>query len=672
MKAFPFPLIVFTIFFGLGIVFDFSTKIDFLYLIVLNIFSIAFLAFFWLKAKQSYTLETKFGFATVATAFAFGALIHHFNFEPNQQSHYSKIATTETPIVLKAVVQSNYKSTEKNDKYLVQLQSVNDIATTGKLLVYISKKEQKTITPGDEIIALGKLQIVPQNFNPYQFDYSNYLAYQNIFHQTFIREGKIKIVNHRNNWDSFWFNQRQKLLDSFSIHNWDASTKSIVFALLFGYKNLIDPSIIENYQNSGVIHILAISGLHVGILYLFIGFLLKPIGNSKKGLILKLVLTLSFLWSFAILTGFTASVTRAVTMFSIIAIGRALNRDTSIYNSIAFSALLLLVFKPNFIFDIGFQLSYAAVLSIVAFQPFFKNLYFTKFKIVNYFTDLVMVSLAAQIGVLPLSIYYFNQFPVLFLAANIVIIPLTTAVVITSLATLILNFIFPSLAILLGKLASFCIQLMNMYAEWIASFNGLVIQNISFSSILCVLGYASIITFLIFFYNRRTKTLYYFLSSIIIFQIAYMITITLKNTTEEFIVYNANELLISEKKNNKISFFSNAPETNSDIINDYAKGSFVDQTQIFPIENALFFKNKNVLVIDSLGKYQTKHKASIIVLSNNPTINLERVIKHHHPEIIIADKTNSFYKVQKWKATCVKEKIPFHTTAEKGFYKILK
>lgn len=670
MKAFPFPLILFTIFFGLGILFDFSSKIDFLYLIVLNIFSIAFLAFFWLKAKQSYTLETKFGFATITTAFTFGILVHHFNFEPNHQSHYSKITTTETPVLFKAVVQNNYKSTEKNDKYLVQLQSVNDKATTGKLLIYISKKEQKALTPGDEIIALSKLQIVPRNFNPYQFDYANYLAHQNIFHQTFIREGEIKIVNHRNNWDSFWYKNRQKLIASFSYQNWNNTTKSIVFALLFGYKNLIDPSIIENYQNSGVIHILAISGLHVGILYLFISFFLKPLRNTKKGLVLKLLITLVFLWSFAVLTGFNASVTRAVTMFSIIAIGRALNRDTSIYNSIAFSALLLLVFKPNFIFDIGFQLSYAAVLSIVAFQPYFKNLYFTKFKIVNYFTDLVMVSLAAQIGVLPLSIYYFNQFPVLFLVANIVIIPLTTAVVITSLATLILNFIFPTLAILLGKVVAFFINLMNLYTKWISSFQDLVIQNISFSFFLCILAYLSIICFILYFYNKKTRTLYYFISSVILFQFAYIITLIQKNSTEEFIVYNANELLLSEKKNNQISFFSNAPETNSDIINNYVKGSFVEETQIFPKENALSFKNKNILVIDSLNKFETKLKATIIILSNNPNINLDRVVKHHNPEVIIADKTNSFYKVKKWKETCIKEKIPFHATAEKGFYKI--
>src|SRR5690606_26941692 len=149
----------------------------------------------------------------------------------------------------------------------------------------------------------------------------------NIFHQVFIKSDNYWVTDHYKNWNWFWFTLQNKLINSFKIHHFKPEIQAVLNALLFGQRKLIDKETLTTYSNAGIVHILAISGLHVGILYLMLLYLLKPLKRVKKGAIFSIIITLTFLWSFAVLTGLSASVTRAVTMFSIIAIGKLMNRD---------------------------------------------------------------------------------------------------------------------------------------------------------------------------------------------------------------------------------------------------------------------------------------------------------------------------------------------------------
>jgi competence protein ComEC len=370
------------------------------------------------------------------------------------------------------------------------------------------------------------------------------------------------------------------------------------------------------------------------------------------------------------LTGFSASVSRAVTLFSIIAIGRFWNKRSSVYNSIAASALLLLLVNPNFIFDIGFQLSYSAVLSIVLFQPFFERFYFSKNKISRYVVDLILVSVAAQIGVLPLSLYYFNQFPILFLVANILVIPFVTLLLLLGVLTLILNFIFPMLAQFPAFAIEKIIDFMTFYVGWISKFDAFIIRNISFSASLCLVAYLMIACFLYWLYQKKNKALIYFLVSIILVQITYVFSQTSAQLQHEMLIFNTKGSLFAIKKNTETTFFSTSPEEQIATISDYNRGNFTENSTILPIENVYLFGNRKILVIDDSGYFKIGINPDVVVLIDNPKINLERVIKELQPKTIIADNSNSFYRINQWKATCEQEKIPFHATAEKGFYRI--
>ena len=670
MKALKFPLIPIVPFLALGIIVSFLLKLQ-LNLIITGLGFLFICFLILLKIPKTRNEPFYFGLVTYILAFQIGALLFYTHFEPNRENHYSKIISNDVCLIDGTIVNETKPSAKKN-KYIVTINALNGKEASGKFLLYFPKGTKKAIIPGSEIILKSKLYPIKGSFNPYQFDYGKYMEKQNVFHQVYGDENNTSIVKQTKNLNYYLYTFRNKLSDSFAIQDFDAKTQAVLNALLFGQRILLDPETIAAYSNAGVIHILAISGLHVGILFLILNFLLKPLNKHKKGKLLKLLLILSFLWSFALISGLSASVTRAVIMFSILSVGKHYNQQNNTLNTVAFSALLLLCYNPNYIFDVGFQLSYAAVIAIVLLNPFFKYFYFTKNKIVNYSTDIILVSLAAQIGVLPLSIYYFNQFPVLFLVANIVVIPLTTIILFLGLATLTTTPFSTQIALALGKILSEIIELMNSYINWISNFDNFLIKNISFTSTLCLLAYGIIVFFIYLLYHKKSQNFKYLLGSILVFQLAYFYTKFKENNYDELIIFNSKNSLITLKENNQISAFTNSLEENITNISNYKRATFTEEVSILPLENILLFNSTKILVVDSLSTYKLSQKPDIIILTQGARVNLERLIQINSPKIIIADNSNSKYKVEMWEKTCLKEKIPFHSTYEKGLYKIVK
>ena len=669
MKPIKFPLIPIVPCLALGIIVSFLFRLNFNFIILgLVLLFICFAVL--LKLPKTRNEPFYFGLTTYLLAFQIGTLLFFTHFEPNKESHYSKVITNDVSLI-QGTIQNETKPSATKNKYIVNINALNGKETTGKFLLYFPKEAIKNLIPGDEITLKSKLHPIKGSFNPYQFDYAKYMEKQNIFHQVYGLDKDITIVQQTKNLNYYLHTFRKKLSAVFDIQNFDTKTHAVLNALLFGQRILLDTETIAAYSNAGVIHILAISGLHVGIFFLILNFLLQPLNRHKKGKLIKLLLILVFLWSFALISGLSASVTRAVIMFSILSIGKHYNQQNNTLNTVAFSALLLLCYNPNYIFDVGFQLSYAAVISIVLLNPFFKYFHFTKNKIVKYSLDIILVSLAAQIGVLPLSIYYFNQFPVLFLVANIIVIPLTTIILFTGLATLIITPFSTQIALFLGRILSIIIEWMNTYINWISKFD-YSIKNISFTGTLCFIAYLTIAIFVYLLYEKKSRNLKYLLVSVLVFQLAYFYTKVTENNYEELIVFNSKNSLITIKVNNTISAFTNTPEENIDNISNYKRGTFTEEVFVEPLENVLLFKDTKILVIDSLATYKLSQKPDVIILTQGTRVNLERVLQINTPKIVIADNSNSKYKVERWKLTCAKKKIPFHSTYEKGLYKIKK
>ncbi|MEW5676899.1 ComEC/Rec2 family competence protein [Flavobacterium enshiense] len=676
MKTAKFPIILLTLGFASGIAVNhyFPLKLQHAFTITLIGITLTILAY--RRANTHFIQKKYFGCSVLFMAFVCGILSHTLHSEQQYSSHYSHFIEKENGYIT-GTISERLKPNAYSEKYYFKVSHWNNKPATGKILLNVSKKDfPRQLEAGDQLQLLELPQPIAKSINPYQFNYAAYLEKQYIFHQVQLKATDFKIISQQNNFDYYIEKYRDKLLDSFKIHQFPEPVYTIIKALLLGQRQDLDAEINQQYTDSGVIHILAISGLHIAILYAILLTFLKPLSRLRNGKFIQLLIALGCLWGFALLSGLSASVVRSVVMFSFISWGVYRNQTNNMYNAMAVSMLTILFFKPNFLFDVGFQLSYAAVFSIVALQPLFRKYYFPRNrirnKILNYGIDLVIISLIAQIGVLPISLYYFHQFPSLFLLANLVVIPLSSFILVYGIFILLMNFIWPTTAILLGKLLSGSIVLMNDYIAWITTFEGFTLKEIPFSFPLLVSLYLLIATMVFWCYQKNYKRLITAVFCGLLFQLTLLITIHENDNQNEFIVFNnKKKTLLAEKRNEKILVYTNdSLIENNNNLRAYNRGKFKQKLEIYPIQNVVYYKEKSILIVDSIGIYNLSRQPDIVLLTQSAKINLERLVATLRPKQIIADGSNYRKAITRWKATCEKEKIPFHATVEKGFYKI--
>ena len=366
------------------------------------------------------------------------------------------------------------------------------------------------------------------------------------------------------------------------------------------------------------------------------------------------------------------SVIRSVVMFSFLAIGMYYKRETNIYHTLLVSMFLILFIKPSFIYDIGFQLSYLALFFIIWLQPIFKELWKPKNKILSYFWDIVTVSFAAQIGTLPLSLYYFHQFPGLFLLTNVLILFLVGVIMIFGVMTMLLAIIgfVPQIVV---KILELLIQTLNSIIHWVASFDSFIFRNISFNQLMMWSFYLLIITFFIFIKTKSYRNLLATITSVILLQSTFIYNKINSEASSEGIVFNVRKNnLITERNGQKVLIYANDSIINNLSTNlgiqSYLMGNFSTIAAAKPIDNLMYINSKKVLIIDSSAIFLKNIKPDVLIITNSPKLNLDRVLETVTPKIVVVDGSNFKSYSKLWEATCRKRKIPFHNTHEKGFY----
>lgn len=671
MKVLKYPVIPFTLFTAAGIYTGFHCLLPLPTLLIIMGLALACIILTYFKTAKDLLPKPYFEISLMVFAFSTGLLAQWMSYTPNRQLHYTlNLSQTETPTFYGTITE-RLKPNAFNEKYLFEISSVNKKPASGTLLVTLPKDSTGTkLHIGDALFIYSDVQEVAPPASPYQFDYRRYMARQNVFHKIRLKNNYFK-AGAESGFNTRIRQLRDKLIGSFNIHHYPVTVQHLINALLFGQRQDMEQEITNDYTNAGVVHILAISGLHFTLLFLMLNWLLAPLKRIKHfGTPAHLAAILGFMWVFAFITGLSASVVRSVVMFSFLMVGEALNRRVSIYNSLAVSALILLLTKPAFLFDAGFQLSYMAVLGIVWLQPLYKNKLKSKYRLINMARDLVMVSLTAQIAVLPLSLYYFNQFPLLFLLANIVVIPLSNGVLILGIITLILNFALPSVAIYVGKLLEWLIIGMNWYTKWIASFETLTLKNIPFTLLLNITLYAVLILSALYLYQKTFKRAVTALIAVFIFQCAYMYSASDARQKENFVVFhNFNHTTIAKKQRDMLTVESNDSTALDNLgVIAFRKGNFNPKTYLYPLKNFSFYKGRKIFIMDSTGIYDSLLKPDVLIITQSPRVNFDRVLQHLQPKQVIADATNYKIYIARWGKSCHKQKIPFHATAEKGSF----
>lgn len=378
----------------------------------------------------------------------------------------------EGNIVLTGEIISEPQPTQKSVKFILKpgYDSLKRVYRSGNVLVF-TKNEPKArqLRMGDFITARGNLTVPQAPRNPEEFDYAFYLKTQRITRVLFVREHEwkpIKTVKSPTLKATFsrW---RNYLLTTLQQNGLSGEEYKVAAAILLGNDQLIDPDTKQNYATAGAVHILCVSGMHVGIIFLVLNFLLGFLNRLKRGALVKNLILFLLLWSYAWLTGLAPSVLRATVMISFFILANALKRNYDSYNLLAASAFVLLLFNPFLIFHVGFQLSYSAVLGILTFyNPLYRSLYI-KNKLISVFWAALMVSLSAQLGAFPVATHYFHVFPVYFLLTNLIIFLLSYLILNLGFGLLLLSWL-PLVPKVLGIALSWTIKILNLWVHFVA------------------------------------------------------------------------------------------------------------------------------------------------------------------------------------------------------------
>ena len=522
---------------------------------------------------------------------------------------------------------------------------------------------------GDKLLSKTQIKLVSSKKNPYDFDYQKYLLKKNICRQAYLKKGswrKLKEVQFSFKRVAFRF--RKKLIEALRIKIKNKSVLSVTAALLLGERQFISSELKQDYANAGVIHILAVSGLHIGIIVLLLHFLLKPLKIFKYGAVIEFILMLLFLWSYAFLAGLSASVIRAVTMFSFVSFGLAIKQRTNVYHSIATSALILVLVNPFYLFDLGFKMSYLAVFSIVTLYPILTKRWQPHNKIIKYLWNMTAVSVSAQIGLLPLSLYYFHQFPGLFVISNLVILPSLGVVLVFGLLILLFAAIKVDCEVCFYSY-SVLVDVLNKFISFISHQESWLFDTIYFSKTMLIASYVSLAFFVILLNRIQLRRIYYLGISLLLLQVVFFFELNLRQNREELIIYHKyKSTVISIASYSGVKFYGAVTSKKEGLVKNYLEKTGILLDTINSKVPSLFkFKEEYIIVIGAQGVYSIPNfKPEILLLKNSPKINFDRCVQQLQPKIIIADGSNYPYLKDRWKKTCEKMNISFFDTSVLG------
>lgn len=664
-----------------------SSSIVFAFLVTILIFSFCALPF--LK-KIAYSKRWMFGIPLNTFLLSAGMLTAVVNTERFYPNHISGVTETQHQFVVQAtknVVEKN-KSFKLEAEVLTLFENGKQRTVNGKVILYLEKDSVSArVKYGDIILVNAQLQQLREAQNPAQFNYKQFLLFHQITRQVYVPSKSFAVtgVNKGNATMKWIYNLRDYLLSILQKHGLEGREFAVGAALILGYTDELDPEIMRAYAGSGALHVLSVSGLHVGIMYVVIAWLLSFLDKFKRGNIIKAILLLAFLAFYAMITGLSPSVLRAAVMFGFIVIAKAFNYHTNIYNTLAVSAMSLLIYDPYLVMQVGFQLSYLAVIGIITFQPLLVDLWEPKTKLMSWIWEITCVSIAAQIATAPLGFLYFHQFPVYFMISNLVVIPVSTGILYVGLVTLLSSFI-PELCDYLTLFLKCMIIVLNKSVEITEALPYSILGGIDISIIETWMLYFIVVAFFVFITQRNMAGLYVSLIALLIISVTQFIETIEQYSQKKFIIYNVAESSVYDIiRGTQNNFY--AP---SSLINDKDKMLFdvehnwwksgVNKQHLILLDTLnsdhgilyLPFSEKKILAINNLYKseisYTQKLKSDLVILSKNTEIKIEQVIKYFNPDLIIFDSSNSYKTCKKWATTCKKSGVKFYDVAQQGAF----
>ncbi len=568
----------------------------------------------------------------------------------------------------------------------------------GNVLGYIRKKNiGAEISLGDFLIFRSRIEKMTDNSNPGTFSYVKYLHKKGISHSVWLVDHGWEKLNMRPT--SLLRREaltlRDRLLDIFRENNLTGRELAVASALLLGYVNDIDNETRREYAASGAMHILSVSGMHVGIIYVFLEFLLGFLKRNRYGRYIKAIIMLFFIFLYSMITGLSPCVIRAAIMLSLPIIASMVNRTADIINVIAVSGFIMVTVDPSLLNDIGFQLSYLAVIGIVTLYKPIYDLYITSAWLPDKIWSLLAVSIAAQLATLPITLYAFHQFPNLFMLTNIMVVPLSSIIIYVGILLLVVGHI-PLLSFVTAKVMIFLVKTMNLAIHLIegapgSTTTGIYITGIQTVLLLLIIGAGGLC-----FKYRNLLFLAVSLSAGIFF----MLSVTVKRyerlSTGRFVVYNIKGQGVYEfsEQNKAVTCYTTPRSRNPEqlflepvatshqsrhikfhrsywIKKNYREISTGRRfVELFHRGRFLQFGNLRIAIIDTTTPNGIKSGLGVdlVIITGGPRLRIRDIIALYHPRLIILDGTNPRSAASFWIREAANSGVPCHDVIRDGAF----
>lgn len=590
-------------------------------------------------------------------------LLHLPEYQAKHLAHFHKENKQEW---LHIEILENLRTTSYYQQYIVKVKQINHESTSGKVLLRIRAQDSLgAFEPGQEKLLFTNIQALAQPANPFDIDMRKHYRSLGIFHRATVGKNDT-ILALTSKAKRSWILRKKTLeaLDKTSLHD---NSKQLIQAMVLGYRDEWSTERRTQYSNAGVAHILAISGLHVGVLYLALFWLALPLQRIKYSRTPVYIVCILGLWWYAWFTGMSPSVTRSVSMISFFVVARILQRPAPALHTLGSSYIVLLLIKPEWLFHIGFQMSYTAVFFILWLYPKVNSIWIPKNNLIKRVWDVVLISCIAQLGVMPWTLHYFGKIPGLFLLSNLVVFSLVSILLIGGILLLLLSLF----GVFKGWLFwgyDFITQQIDTYILWVSKQEQWILSvnkpNIAISLALFLL----LLFGLPIVWQRSYRNLRGLSIAGMVF-IMVVIFSKLEQTKEEvWLLQQIGESYLLHTTLKEIQLFTNNTEVDSTYLWNRLSANYANKKihkQRFP--RSFILDQQLYLQIDSSAIYPKDIPVgSIVILQQSAKVNLDKMISELKPKVIIADASNYPSRIQQWQKTCLERKTPFLSTSEKG------
>lgn len=637
-----------------GILFQYYFKNEYISIVFFLSGTMTMLLSYFVPKDRRFSLRWLFGLGVVLATVGIGA------FSTAHRQHLSEYTFSGTRNLYRGIVTDSFQEKAKTVAYRVFLPDEDK-----QVVCYFQRDSliSDRLNPGDEFLFYGEVQPFRNMGNPDDFDYVRYMYNQNFIGSVYVSSDAYRRTREvSSNFKYQALRCRQAILDFYKALDLKETEYAVLSALTLGYQNELSDDLKQGFRTTGTVHVLSVSGLHVGIIYVMMAFLLGFVHRNSKYYWIKPVLIILLLWGYAFITGLPPSVVRASTMLSVFCVSEIVGRKSFSIHALFIAAFFMLLVNPFSLFDIGLQLSFMSVLSILYLHPKMSGLIKIENKYIRYIWQMFALSVVAQLATFPICLYYFGTFPTYFFIANLIIVPVVSLIMYAAggiVFAKMLSFVFSDFSYYLYylpvKLLQVLISFMTYAIHLFEQLPFALLQNVKVSFVDLLLIFAIIIGILVFLIYKKSKALIVGLTAILVLLTSHIYSKVIDNT-EVITVYNRSQA--SEIKWSKSGV----------------------QTDILPADTTsdyiyIGYQTNNMLILSSDNwkekVTEERFKVNNLVLTHSNSFSLYSLTQLFWIENVVLDASLSRYTRHRLAKECQKLNIPYHDVTQSGAFSLI-